>query len=84
MEYTLSDVAVMAYTDAVAEEIAHALNASCDGFAERRLNPFQKYNILKYVEDNGLKRTVNTDGERTDGEGLVIVDRDCTGVTYFV
>jgi len=84
VDYTLSGVAVMAYTHAAAEEIAFALNSSCDGFAGRRLKPFQKYNVYKYVEVNGLKRTVKAEGEETEFEGQVIIDRDCTGLTTFM
>lgn len=83
VEYTLSGVAVTPYTHAAAEEIAHALNASCDGFAERRLKPFQKYNIYKYVQVNGLIGTVKAEGERTEREGHVVVDRDCTAALRF-
>ena len=76
VEYQLSSVSVMAYTEVVAARIAHALNTSCDGFAERRLKPFQKYNILKYVQVNDLKWTAKTKGERSQ---RTTIDRDCTG-----
>ena len=79
VEYQLSSVSVMAYTDVIAARIAHALNTSCDGFAERRLKPFQKYNILKYVQVNDLKLTAKTKGERSQ---RTITDRDCTGRPY--
>ena len=79
VEYQLSSVSVMAYTDVIAARIAHALNTSCDGFAERRLKPFQKYNILKYVQVNDLKLTAKTKGERNQ---RTITDRDCTGRPY--
>ena len=77
VEYQLSTVSVMAYTEVVAARIAHALNTSCDGFEERRLKPFQKYNILKYVQVNDLKWTAKTKGERSQ---RTTIDRDCTGI----
>ena len=77
MDYHLSHVTVMPYTELMAGVLSGRVNKTCPGFLKERWQAFERYEIYNYVEfeTNNLKED--------DSDDYVVMDRDCTTALDF-
>lgn len=75
MDYSLSYVTVMPYAKPIAHFLYDKVNSSCHGYTWSPWKPFQRYELLNYVEYR------HQDGYGDDVD--VLVDRDCLDAVDF-
>ncbi|XP_013419658.1 protein APCDD1 isoform X1 [Lingula anatina] len=72
VDYQLSQVTLTPYEERQTMVLERMINSTCPELVKSRWRSYSPYDIYNYVE-------VGSEG----GDGIVVLDRDCTSVLYF-
>ncbi len=77
VDYHLTYVTIVPYTDSKALYLANHINKSCPGHSPKPWQPYQKYDVYRFIdfEDASIQEEIKA--------GYEIIDKDCTEALYF-